>query len=419
MWDPYAEVETVVLSNGLTIYCSYWPGRAFEIIECIVHSGSDQDPERKEGLAHFVEHVATQNGAEPFSETEKFFCSYGNRVCFGETGLLATKYGFCLPTDSNILAEALCRFGHMLLGAKLIKKIKAQRLIVLAEFRRKFPTKKRWEDFVEDRGLETRDGNLGKMIYNLGTESSIQSITSSDLQEFYEAHYTPENMSIVCSGGVSLNELINLIENSPFSKQITGTRTSTRSVIVDVGEYESRRKIVNISKQNTGEKRKTCRFETRALIPGIFLKEAIVQFKVLLAKRLLDELRESLKLVYHVNVFLSSMYGTFFELKIICEGIEITAIDQFEKKVDHVISTLSNYEDIFQQQRQAEFFGRMYFDPTIGGTADYLISDLVMLQRFVTLKEKREASDVITFQDVLAVVSMITPEKRWTKITRP
>ena len=419
MWDPYAEVQSVVLPNGLTIYCSYWPGRAFEIIECIIHSGADQDPDGKEGLAHFVEHVVVENGIEPHALTQQFFREHGDRVNFGTTEPAATKYGFCLPADRNILAEALHRFGHRLFGAELTKEIEEQRLIILAEFRKKFPSQKRWEDFLEGHALLTRDGRLWKGGNGLGTEETIQLIAQSDLQEFYDAHYTPANMSIVCSGGVPLSELVSLFEASPFAKMIPGKRTALQPIMTEVGDYSSRRKEVSVSEKNQGAGRNTCRYETHALVPGTYAWPAVLQLCDLFGDRLHQELRESHHLVYAVNVSLSRVNGTYYAIGVTCEGIALHAIERVEELVDQTIMTVSNHEAICQRQRQTARSGRIYFDPTVEGIAKGMIGDLITYQRIKTRQEDIDASDAVTFQDVLNVLPFLAPEKRWTKITRP
>lgn len=419
MWDPYAEVQIAVLPNGLTIYCSYWPGRAFEIIECIVHSGTDQNPEGKDGIAHFVEHVVVQNGIEPHAKTEAFFQTYGNRVNHGTTGPASTTYGFCLPADPSILTEALHRFGHRLMGATLTREIEEQRLVVLAEIRKKFPSKKSWKDFCENRALETRDGKFWNMRHNLGTKTSVESIQASDLQSFYDAHYTPANMSIVCSGGVSLAELVSLFEASPFAKQIPGKRTPVPSIVTDVGEYSAHRKVDRVSERNAETERTACRFETRALLPGTVSNKVIAQLRDLLAKRLFVELREKIQLTYHVNVSTLSVHNTYFELRIICEGIEVPVIEQVEEIVDRTIMTLHECEDLYLQQCHTVRSGRVYFDPTIEGIRGGIVGDVVAYQYLRTIKDEHDEFDRMTFKDVLDVVPMIHSEKRWTKITRP
>ena len=94
-------------------------------------------------------------------------------------------------------------------------------------------------------------------------------------------------------------------------------------------------------------------------------------------------------------------------------------IEQVEDVVNLTIKTLSFHEDFFREERQKEIASRAYFDPTVGGIAEGLISSLVILQRIIIIREMWESFDSVTFHDVLNVVSFLATEKRWTEIMKP
>ena len=60
MWDPYSEFRTATLPNGLTVHAAHWPGRPWESVGVLIHSGAEQDPFGLEGLSHFVEHLVSK-----------------------------------------------------------------------------------------------------------------------------------------------------------------------------------------------------------------------------------------------------------------------------------------------------------------------------------------------------------------------
>lgn len=419
MWDPYAEVQSVVLPNGLTIYCSEWPNREFEQFHFLIHSGSNQDPEDKPGIAHFVEHVVSSNSIETKVQMEEFFRPFGGRVDFGRTGSLSSKYAFMLPIDPSVIAGALHRFGHMLFGAKLEHEIEAERTIILAEFRRKYPSKRRWEDHVEETALLTHHGKLAKMEQNIGTIDSIQSITKADLQKFYDAHYTPANMSVVCVGGMSAPDVVSLFEASPFVQFIPGTRTPLPKVREDVGTYTQRRKEVLISERNPNVNRTNCKFTTKGMIPGTVHRDIVVQTLTLLEEKLTRELREIRGWVYHVDVSSVAVQRTYYVVTIFCDGVESSVIDQIEEVIDATIGSLHQHEREFHEMRQSIRAGFIYFDPSVDGIKEGIIDDLVLLQRIRTIVERRASVEAVTFQDVLDLLPFLASENRWTCITRP
>ena len=60
MYDPFAKFTKHILSNGLEIHHQFWE-RPWIKVEIVVHSGGREDPVVMPGLAHFVEHVVSQN----------------------------------------------------------------------------------------------------------------------------------------------------------------------------------------------------------------------------------------------------------------------------------------------------------------------------------------------------------------------
>lgn len=419
MWDPYAEIETVVLPNGLTIYCSQWPNREFESAHFLIHSGSHHDPEQKPGVAHFVEHVVSYNGKETHDEKKAFFRPFGGRVNFGETRNVATKYGFMLPSDPNVFSRALDQFGHMLLGSKLKQDIESERTIIFAEFRRKFPSERSWLDFREELALLTQSGALAKMTSTLGTLDSIQNITQADLQVFYDAHYTPANMSVVCVGGMSVSEITALFEASPFARLIPGIRTPLLKIQKDVSKYVQRRKEVSALERNPLTNTTVCKFRTQGMIPGTFHSEIVCHASILLGKKLMQELREIRRWVYDVHVSHVSILGMYYVFGIACEGVELSVIDQVEDVIDEVISSLHQCEMEFHEMRQSIRAGYVYSDPTVNGITDGILDDLVVHQQIETITERRAMFETVSFQDMLSLLSFLEPDRRWTCITRP
>ncbi|MBI5816885.1 MAG: insulinase family protein [Candidatus Yonathbacteria bacterium] len=141
MWDPYAEFETAVLPNGLTVHAAHWSGRPWEAMGFLVHTGAEHDPIGLEGLAHFVEHMVSKNASIPYKDIKTFFVGSGGSVDLGTTGYPYTHYRFFVPADKNILAGAFSIFGHMLLSAKLERFIERERQVIVGEFHRRYPVK--------------------------------------------------------------------------------------------------------------------------------------------------------------------------------------------------------------------------------------------------------------------------------------
>src|SRR5258708_2659484 len=118
MLDPYAEFEKATLTNGLDIYAAHWPGRPWEAVGFLIHSGAEQDPVGLEGVGHFTEHMVAANTETDLQKVKNFFEENGGQANFGSTGFYGITYSFWLPIDESIFAQGLAFFGEMLLTAK-------------------------------------------------------------------------------------------------------------------------------------------------------------------------------------------------------------------------------------------------------------------------------------------------------------
>ncbi len=139
MWDPFAEFESATLPNGLRVYAAEWPNRPWQAMGFLIHSGAAQDPIGLEGLAHYTEHLVSENASMPLKDIEAFFQAAGGFASFGSTSFSSTNYKFFAPKQKKFLEEALILFGTMLLKETLKNRVEAERAVILQEFSRKYP----------------------------------------------------------------------------------------------------------------------------------------------------------------------------------------------------------------------------------------------------------------------------------------
>ena len=180
MWDPYAEFESTILPNGLTIYATHWQGRPWQAMGFVIHSGAEQDPIGLEGLAHFTEHAVTNNANISFTAINEFFNDQGGKVRLGTTGFAFTKWDFFLPLDKKLLSKTFSIFGHMLLMEKIEKFIERERQIIIGEFDRSFTTKVAL-DLAWKRQKALFTGTfLERFVNPVGTPESIKRINQNE-----------------------------------------------------------------------------------------------------------------------------------------------------------------------------------------------------------------------------------------------
>src|SRR6185436_16807916 len=102
-----------------------------------------------------------------------------------------------------------------------------------------------------------------------GDPQSISRITQSDLQAYYDIHYTPANMSVVCVGGLQLAEVVKLLTESPFATDKRGSRTPLPAYVPDIHPPFETRYVLETSEHIPKEARfQTGGYRSVAVIPG-------------------------------------------------------------------------------------------------------------------------------------------------------
>jgi predicted Zn-dependent peptidase len=418
MWDPYAEFETAVLPNGLTVHAAHWPGRSWEAMGFLIHSGAEHDPVGLEGLAHFVEHLVSENTKESDKkQIEDFFENCGGSVNLGETTYQATVYRFFSPKDKAVLSEALSLFGHMLLAARLEKKIERERQVILREFHRSYPFEVNYElDLREHR--EVYAGYwLEKYTSPLGSPESFMQIRQTDLQAYYDSHYTPANLSIVGVGGLALAELVSLLIESPFAIRKQGVRTRLPSPVYDLALPNEKRHIFTVSDHINAQK-KVASYRSTAKLPGAVCEQAVYITKKMFGEVLNEEVREKRAWTYSIHCKYYYL-GYFYDFLIACDAFDPEAIDEIEELVESCIESIPDREDLFKQVKLQIITSCLMVDLSGQGVRNEALGELRKWQRIHSLAEIRTETERIVMDDIRQLLHWLRPECRWTLITRP
>lgn len=419
MWDPYAEFETATLSNGLTIHVAHWLGRPWEVMGFLIHSGAEHDPVGLEGLSHFVEHVVSENASICPKTLSALLENCGGKIALGLTDFPCTKYQFFAPTDNAILSQVLSVFGQMLFSAKLEKGIEKERQVILSEFREHFPFKFRLD-------LETRRHKmvfagfwLERMVRPLGSPESISKISQHELQLYYDEHYTPANVSIVAVGGLILQEVVQLLSQSPFAISKQGLRTPLPEPVTEIAPPIENRYIFQLSNHilmptplEVGE------YRSFAAIPGNISVYALNLFCDMFDEVLMDEIRENRAWTYHIKSSYSNYRG-FYEFSIHCAALAVKALYEIETLIEICIASMNDRQDLFEKAKRSALASNLMLDSTGSGVCDVALSDLAIWQKIVSLAEYSENIKEVTMDDICHLVKRLKPERRWTLITQP
>jgi len=417
MWDPYAEFQSATLPNGLTVHAAHWPGRPWEAMGFLIHSGAEHDPIGLEGVAHFVEHLVSENTNISRKDISGFFEDCGGSVNLGSTSHAFTEYKFFAPADRRVLAKALVIFGDMLMNARLENLVERERQVITGEFNRRYPIKFQFD-------LEMR---MHKSLYAgywleryarpMGAPESISAITQRSIQAYYDIHYTPPNISVVGVGDMNLRELVELLSQSSFSMDKKGSRTPLPVPPLEILPPSENRYIFETSKHITDTPR-IGTYKSVSKIPGSINPQVLRITSNMLSEVLNEEVREKRAWAYSIGSSWRNLRH-FYQFSIGCNALSLKAIDTIEEVVEACIVSLKDRGDLFERKKRQAVASLLAIDPTGRDIRDGTLEDLANHQRIISLAETASNLKRVTMEDVRSLLEWLRPEKRWTLIARP
>jgi predicted Zn-dependent peptidase len=199
-------IQTGTLPNGLRIISNLVPYVHSITLGIWINAGSREDPQGREGLAHFIEHAVFKGTqGRDYVEIARCIEQTGGYIDAWTTKEQTCIYVRCLREHLHLafdlLADLVC--NPVFPPEELVK----EKEVVLEEISgvNDTPEELIFEDF--DRRSFPRHP-LGTAI--LGTEKSVGTITVEDLRNFMREHYVPEKMLITAVGNVDHDELAGL-----------------------------------------------------------------------------------------------------------------------------------------------------------------------------------------------------------------
>ncbi len=204
----YSEYNKTILPNGLTIVSEKIPSVRSISIGVWVKSGTRNENERCNGVAHFLEHMmfkgTEKRTALEIARSLESVGGYLNAFTSKEqTCFYAEILDEHLPRAVEVLSDMVC---HSVFDAEEFEK---ERQVILDEISSVEDTP---DEYIQDVFVEKLfpRNSLGFPI--LGTRQSISQLTREQLLSFYRRHYAMENMVIAAAGSLEHQELVELCE---------------------------------------------------------------------------------------------------------------------------------------------------------------------------------------------------------------
>ncbi len=414
MYDPYSEFKKSTLSNGLDVYLAYWD-RPWIGVEIIVHSGGREDPVDLPGLAHFVEHVVSENiPGKTHNEAKNLIESCGGRVNFGSTDFISTCYKFAVPADIEIFREVLNMFGSMLLQGKMDLNIERERKVILQEFNGKYPIRENldWEmdiqkSLFKGHRLETWNSAIGR-------PEGFMAITKKELQDFYDRYYVPKNISLVVLGGLQTSQILSELENSSFGIRKEGSRNPIPEIFKPISVPKT--VIVKFSDISKFKIDQTT-YKASWAFPADFSLQALHVFSSILNAILFKEIREKEGLSYTPRTSFTT-YQNVRAYKI-HGNVNSAASSYIDELFRKCIEKIPLCFDLFEQKLKSIKLGYLMVDLSgrelINGSA----SDIASKHKIISLKEILDDLNTVTFEQMIEAKDLLSPERQCTFILNP
>ena len=205
------------LKNGLKYYIkeNKFPQKT-AIFYLVINSGSTDEKDGEQGLAHFLEHMAF-NGSRDFSKNELIKQLESLGVKFGadlnaQTSYDQTSYVLTINVNEKNLQDTFKVFSNWIDGVKIDhKELDKERGVIMEEERqRNTPGYRLYLAQTKD----IFEGSIYLKRVPIGDMNVIKSVDAKHMQEFYERLYQPRFMSFVAVGDFDKNEIKSLIEKS-------------------------------------------------------------------------------------------------------------------------------------------------------------------------------------------------------------
>ena len=189
-----------VLKNNLRVITTHMPGVESVTVMILVKSGSRYEQKRTNGIAHFAEHMFFKGTKSRPTATDISSLIDG---IGGEFNAFTSKEftGYYIKAAKDHLNLCLDVVSDMLLNSLFSQEeIDRERNVINEEIRMYLDTPMRYVPEIYDALLY---GNQPLGWDTAGTIESLKNINHKDFLKYIDEYYTPSNMLVVISGGVT------------------------------------------------------------------------------------------------------------------------------------------------------------------------------------------------------------------------
>lgn len=201
------QTTKIRLSNGLEAYLISDPGAQQSCAALAVEAGSWQDPDEYPGMAHFLEHMLFM-GTKAYPKEEEYDTYIsdhgGSRNAY--TAPDRTVYGFSI--NNEFFIGGLDRFSHFFIDPLFLQNSVDRELKNIDQEHGKNLEHDGWRTYMILKETSNPHHPLSK--FSTGNAETLSGIPQAALKQWYESHYTANQMHLVMISPLPLETLVNL-----------------------------------------------------------------------------------------------------------------------------------------------------------------------------------------------------------------
>ena len=208
---------TVVrLDSGLTLIHQQIAATPVAVVDVWVNAGAGREPDDWMGMAHFLEHMV-------FKGTERILPGMFDQAIESRGGQTnaATSHDyahFYMTLAAETLPETLPYLADLLLHPALpTDEFWRERQVVLEEILQAQDDPD-WQGYQAFSELLYGAHPYGRPV--LGTADVLNARSPEEMRQFHQAHYQPDNMTVVVAGGIGLDQPVEIVQHAfrPFAQ---------------------------------------------------------------------------------------------------------------------------------------------------------------------------------------------------------
>ncbi|MBL4700366.1 MAG: insulinase family protein [Phycisphaeraceae bacterium] len=228
------------LPNGLTILAESSEDARTSAVGFFVKTGARDEPLPVMGVSHFLEHMmfkgtARRTADDVNREFDEIGADYNAYTSHEKT----VYYAHVLP---EYLPKAIDLLGDMLRPALREDDFSMEKNVILEEISM-YEDRPQWR--LQDTLLERYFGDHALGYRVLGTVDSIKALQASQMRQYFEQRYSPDNIVVSAAGQIDFDKLVKEVQKVAGHWQPTGANRNYIKPMSHTGDHQMVDKALN------------------------------------------------------------------------------------------------------------------------------------------------------------------------------